>query len=63
MVFFDAVLYNAYLVPNNLTEDEEFLANDLVPTLLKALRKYINIPFLVAIILFRNVLIKIPITC
>ncbi|KAK4035777.1 hypothetical protein OUZ56_027860 [Daphnia magna] len=31
------VLYNRYLVPKNLTEDEEFLANDLVPTLLNAL--------------------------
>lgn len=34
------VLYNDFLVPNNLTEDEEFLANDLVPLLLNALRKY-----------------------
>jgi len=31
------VLYNRYLVPKNLTEDEEFLTNDLVPTLLSAL--------------------------
>ncbi|XP_046631305.1 cholinesterase 1-like isoform X3 [Daphnia pulicaria] len=31
------ILYNGFLVPNNLTEDEEFLANDLVPTLLTAL--------------------------
>lgn len=33
-------MYNRYLVPKNLTEDEEFLANDLVPVLLNALRKY-----------------------
>ncbi|XP_046631314.1 cholinesterase 1-like [Daphnia pulicaria] len=31
------LLYSSYLVPNNLTEDEEFLANDLVPFLLTAL--------------------------
>ncbi|XP_045023594.1 LOW QUALITY PROTEIN: acetylcholinesterase [Daphnia magna] len=31
------ILYNDFLVPNNLTEDEEFLANDLVPLLLNAL--------------------------
>ncbi|XP_032791458.2 cholinesterase 1 [Daphnia magna] len=31
------VLYNGYLAPNNLTEDEEFLANELVPQLLVAL--------------------------
>jgi hypothetical protein len=33
-------MYNGFLVPNNLTEDEEFLTNELVPTLLSALRKY-----------------------
>ncbi|EFX83387.1 hypothetical protein DAPPUDRAFT_240264 [Daphnia pulex] len=31
------ILYNEYLVPNNLTEDEEFLANECVPVLLNAL--------------------------
>ena len=40
LFLFHTVLYNRYLVPKNLTEDEEFLANDLVPTLLTALRKY-----------------------
>lgn len=36
--FFHIVIYNKFLVPNNLTEDEEFLANDAVPTILEALR-------------------------
>ncbi|KAI9552097.1 hypothetical protein GHT06_022434 [Daphnia sinensis] len=31
------LLYTAFLVPNNLTEDEEYLANDLVPQLLTTL--------------------------
>ena len=39
-----------YLVPNNLTEDEEFLTNDLVPFILNALRKrgnhITNLPFI-----------------
>ena len=30
------------MVPNNLTEDEEFLANECVPVLLNALRKLSN---------------------
>jgi len=31
--------YLDFLVPNNLVEDSEFLANDLIPTLVKGLRK------------------------
>ena len=38
MFTFPLVLYNGFLVPNNLTEDEYFLANELVPLILKALR-------------------------
>jgi hypothetical protein len=42
-LFYLTVLYNEYLVPNNLTEDEEFLANECVPVLLNALRKFSNV--------------------
>ena len=31
--------YLDFLVPNNLVEDSEFLANDLIPILVKGLRK------------------------
>ena len=34
------VIYNRFLVPNNLTEDEEYLANDAIPMILEALRKF-----------------------
>lgn len=33
------MIYNTYLLPNNLTENEEFLANEAVPAILEALRK------------------------
>jgi hypothetical protein len=39
-ISFCADLYNDFLVPNNLVNDSQFLANDLVPVIIKALGNF-----------------------